>query len=76
MGGTACKAKIILDGSSAAGYAQAICNAAQGLSDKEASLLTDEVAYPIIDELITAELALEKAHNMFLDAIKYDGPRP
>ena len=76
MGEAACKAKIILDGGSAAGYAQALTNAAMGLTDKEAQKLTDEVAYPIIERLITAESALEDAHNMFLDAIGYDGPRP
>lgn len=76
MGASACKLKIILDGGSAAGYAQALCNAAQNLTDKEISMLTDEVAYPIIKQLITAEQALEKAHNLFLDAVGYGGPRP
>lgn len=76
MGEAACKAKIILDGGSAAGYAQALCSAAASLSDKQTAKLTDEVAYPIIERLITAENALEDAHKMFLDAINYDGPRP
>ena len=76
MGEQACKLKIILDGGSAAGYAQAIVGAASALTDKEASALTDEVAYPIIDEMIKAEWALTKAHNMLLDAVGYDGPRP
>lgn len=76
MGASACKLKIILDGGSAAGYAQALTNAALGMTEKETSLLTDEAAYPIIKRLITAEKALEEAHNLFLDAIKYDGPRP
>ena len=76
MGEAACKAKIILDGGSAAGYAQALCNAAMSLDDKQTAKLTDEVAYPIIGNLIAAERALEKAHNQLLDAIEYDGPRP
>ncbi len=76
MGSTACKAKIILDGGSAAGYAQALCSAASGLSEKEAAKLTDEAAYPIIERLITAENALEDAHNLLLDVMGYDGPRP
>lgn len=76
MGDAACKAKIILDGGSAAGYAQALCNAAMSLTDKQVQKLTDEAAYPIIEQLITAESALEQAHNMFLDAVGYDGPRP
>lgn len=76
MGEAACKAKIILDGGSAAGYAQALTNAAMSLSEKQTAKLTDEVAYPIIELLITAENALEDAHNMLLDAVGYDGPRP
>lgn len=76
MGDLACKAKIILDGGSAAGYAQALCNVAMSLSDKQAAKLTDDVAYPIIDRLISAENALEDAHNLLLDALAYDGPRP
>lgn len=76
MGALACKTKIILDSGSTAGYAQAICSATQSLSDKEASKLTDDVAYPIIERLITAERALDEAHNMLLDAVGYDGPRP
>jgi hypothetical protein len=76
VGDLACKAKIILDGGSAAGYAQALTNAAMSLSDKQAAKLTDEVAYPIIERLITAENALEAAHDMLLSAIGYDGPRP
>lgn len=76
MGAQACKAKIILDSGNAAGYAQALCNTAMSLSDKQTDKLTDEVAYPIIERLITAENALEDAHNMVLDAMGYDGPRP
>lgn len=76
MGALACKAKIILDGGSAAGYAQALNSLAASLTDKEVQKLTDEVAYPIIERLITAENALEDAHNMVLDAMGYDGPRP
>ena len=75
MGGETCKLKIILDSGSAAGYAQAVSNTAQSMGE-EAALLTDDVAYPIIKQLITAEHALEKAHNMLLDAVGYDGPRP
>lgn len=76
MGGLACKAKVILDSGNAAGYAQSLCNTTMSLSDKQTDKLTDEVAYPIIERLITAETALEDAHNMLLDAIGYDGPRP
>jgi hypothetical protein len=76
MGALACKTKIILDSGNAAGYAQSICAAASALSDKEVSALTDDVAYPIIEMIITAEHSLEKAKNMLLDAVSYDGPRP
>ena len=73
MGALACKAKIILDSSSAAGYAQAIANAVFDVDEK---VLTDEAAYPIICKLIEAERALVDAHLLFLDAIGYEGPRP
>lgn len=76
MGDLACKTKIILDGSSAAGYAQAIVDTVKSFSDKQTSVLTDEVTYPIIYKMIDAEHALEEAHNMLLDAVGYDGPRP
>ena len=76
MGEQACKLKIILDSSSAEGYAAAIKTAALSLTEKDAKALTDAVAYPIIEKMIEAEHALEDAHNMFLDAVGYDGPRP
>ena len=76
MGGLTCKAKIIMDGGNVGGLAEAICETTQNLSDEQAELLTDPVAYPIIQELIRAERALTKAQNMLLDAINYDGPRP
>lgn len=76
MGEQACKLKIILDSGSAAGYAFAIRDAAMSMSDKETKALTDDVAYPIIEKVIEAEKALGEAHNAFLDAIGYDGPRP
>lgn len=76
MGAAACKAKIILDSGSAAGYAQALADTARALGDKETAMLTDAVAYPIIEQLIYAEDALQMAHNLLLDAIKYTGPRP
>lgn len=76
MGEQACKLKIILDSSSAEGYAAAIKDAAMSLTEKDAKALTDEVAYPIIEKMIEAEHALEVAHNMFLDAVGYYGPRP
>lgn len=76
MGEAACKLKIILDGGSAAGYAQALVETAKVMSDEDAARLTDPVAYPIIKLLIQAEHALEKAHNLLLDAVGYDGPRP
>ena len=76
MGEQACKLKIILDSGSAAGYAQAVCSMVQSMNDEDAARLTDPVAYPIIENLIKAEKALEKAHNQLLDAIGYDGPRP
>ena len=76
MGALACKAKIILDSGVVAGYAEAIRDTAKSLTDKQADGLTDEVAYPIIERLIYAESALEKVHNLLLDAIGYKGPRP
>lgn len=76
MGGTACKAKIILDGGNVVGLAESICEATQNLTDEQVQKLTDDVAYPIIEQLIKAEAALTKAQNMLLDAVGYDGPRP
>lgn len=76
MGDVACRTKIILDGGSAAGYAAAIRDAANSLTEKQTKMLTDENAYPIIERMIAAEHALEQAHNLFLDVIGYDGPRP
>lgn len=76
MGEQACKLKIILDSGSASGYGLAIRDAAMSMTEKDARTLTDEVAYPIIERIITAESALEEAHNLLLDAVGYDGPRP
>lgn len=76
MGDQACKLKIILDSGSAAGYAQAIKDMVMSFSDKDAAALTDEVAYPIIERLIYAETTLEQVHNLLLDAVGYEGPRP
>jgi hypothetical protein len=76
MGALACKTKIILDGGRAAGLAQSISDATRGLSEDQTVLLTDPVAYPIIKNIISAESALEAAHNLLLDAMGYKGPRP
>lgn len=76
MGQLACKTKIIIDGGNAVGLAEAICEATQNLTDEQVSKLTDAKAYPIIKQLISAELALARAQDMLLDAIEYDGPRP
>lgn len=77
MGALACKAKIILDSGSAAGYATAVRDTVASLTPEEATAwLTDEAAYPIIKQLIKAEHALEAAHNLLLDAVGYTGPRP
>lgn len=76
MGEQSCKLKIILDSGSAAGYAQSIATAASAMTEKDAKALTDKVAYPIIEKMIEAEHALEEAHNLLLDAVGYDGPRP
>lgn len=76
MGGNPCRLKIILDGGRAAGMASSIVAGVQGLSEEELALLTDDVAYPVIKRLITAESALEEAHNLLLDIVHYDGPRP
>lgn len=76
MGEQSCKLKIILDSGSAAGYAAAITETAKAMGDREVKALTDEVAYPIIEKMIAAEHALEDVHNMLLDAVGYDGPRP
>jgi len=76
MGQLACKTKIIIDGANAAGLAESICEATQNLSDEQVAKLTDAVAYPIIKQLISAELSLTRAQNILLDAVEYDGPRP
>lgn len=76
MGALACKTKIILDGRSVAGYAEAICDAVQDLSADQIDFIEDKEGYAIINQLITAERALQKAHNLLLDAMGYNGPRP
>lgn len=76
MGALPCRTKIILDGGRAAGLAESVRDAAQSLTEEQAALLTDSVAYPIIKQVIAAEEALESAHNLLLDAIGYTGPRP
>nr|AUN37461.1 hypothetical protein [uncultured bacterium] len=76
MGALACKTKIIIDGNNVGGYAEALCEATSALSNDQVDKLTDDVAYPIIKEVIKAEKAMQKAHNMLLDAVGYDGPRP
>ena len=76
MGALACQTKIIIDGRGAAGSGQAIVDAAMTLSPEQVEKLTDDVAYPIIEQIIKAEHALGKACNQLLDAVGYDGPRP
>ena len=76
MGDQQCKLKIILDGSRAVGIIEAVCEAAQNLSDEQVAMLTDAVAYPIINKLIKIEKLGDECHNMLLDAVGYDGPRP
>lgn len=74
MGGLACATKIVLDSGRAAGLAMALTDVAT--TSKEVDQLPDDVAYPIIEQIIYAEEALEMAHNLLLDAVGYTGPRP
>ena len=76
MGALPCKTKIILDSGRAAGLAESMSEAAQGLTDEQTAMLTDAIAYPIIKNLIAAEHALEEAHDLLLNAVGYKGPRP
>jgi hypothetical protein len=76
MGDQSCKLKIILDGGRAAGIVESLCEATQNLSDAQVAILTDSVAYPIINKLIKIEKLADECHNMLLDAVGYDGPRP
>ncbi len=76
MGALACKAKIILDSGSAAGYAQGLQATAAALTEEQAKMLDNQKGYEVVANIISAEHALATAHDQLLDAIGYQGPRP
>jgi len=77
MGDTACKAKVILNGTSAEGFLEGLCEMTTNLSDTEVARMTDSVAYPIIKRINQAEKLILQAHRLMLrDVVQYDGPLP
>ena len=73
MGALACKTKIIIDGQNLIGLTSAICEGADSL---DPALLTDELAYPIIENLNKAEACVIEAQKRLLKIVEYDGPLP
>lgn len=73
MGDAACKLKIILDGGNASRLIESICETTQAA---DASLFTDEAAYPIIKNLNTMEDLAVETQKMLVKVIHYDGPLP
>lgn len=76
MGGSTCKAKIVLDGGNGARLVESVCETVQSLSDEQIELLTDEAAYPIIKKLNKIEDLAIEAQKMLIKIIDYDGPLP
>ena len=77
MGETACKAKVIMNGTTAEGFLEGLCETTTNLTDAEVARLTDAVAYPIIKRLNKAEALILQAQRLMLrDVVQYDGPLP
>jgi len=77
MGELACKQKIIMDGTSAEGFLEGLCETTTNLDAAAVSRLTDAVAYPIIKRLNKAEALILQAQRLMLrDVVQYDGPLP
>lgn len=71
MGGTACKTKVILNGSRAEGNLNSLCYLVEETSY---DALTDEQWKDIAKHLNDAEDASNRATKAFLDHLGYDGP--
>jgi len=77
VGSTACKAKVILNGTTAEGMLEGLCELTTNLTDDEVARLTDAIAYPIIRRLNQAEKLILQAQRLMLrDVVQYDGPLP
>lgn len=77
MGELACKQKIIMDGTSAEGFLEGLCETTLSLTDEQTARLVDSVAYPIITRINKAEKLILQAQRLMLrDVVQYDGPLP
>ena len=77
MGELACKQKIIMDGTSAEGFLEGLCETTLSLTDEQTMRLIDSVAYPIIKRINKAEALILQAQRLMLrDVVQYDGPLP
>jgi hypothetical protein len=73
MGGTACKAKVILNGGAVQDGANRLCYAVE---ETEYSALTDKQWTTIIEHLNVAEDSVNKAQRAYLEALGFTGPWP
>lgn len=73
MGGTACKAKVILNGGAVESGAHNLCYL---VDETDYDALTDEQWTSVIKHLNAAEESVNKAQRAFLDALGYAGPLP
>jgi hypothetical protein len=77
MGETACKLKIILDGTNVSGLANSLCTAVRYLTAEEVARLDDKVGYDIIKKINEAENLLVDAQKLLVDdVLDYHGPLP
>lgn len=73
MGGTACKAKAILNGAAVQDLAERLCYL---VDETEYASLTDDQWIAVVKHLNTAEDAVLKAQKTFLEALGFNGPWP
>lgn len=73
MGGTACKAKVILNGGAVQDGANRLCYL---VDETEYNALTDDQWIAVIEHLNEAENAVNSATKEFLEALGFEGPWP
>lgn len=73
MGGSACKAKVILNGGAVQDIANRLCYV---VDETEYDALTDEQWIKIIEHLNAAEDSMNKATRTFLESMGFAGPWP
>lgn len=73
MGGTACKAKVILNGGAVGTLAGGLCYLVE---ETEYNALTDQQWTSVIKHLNDAEDSVVKARRAFLEALGFTGPWP